>query len=109
MRQSLREVADHSLFLRVILLGQESYIVIELEKAFEEPSRLVFPPDEVEACNHPVAARKKRSLTAGKPIGGFFGLVPEDEAIFGQSFADSVDCTDDFWVILRQKADHSDA
>src|SRR5919201_6685914 len=68
VRESLRKVPEQPLLIRVVLLRDQTEVVRQREKAFEQRVRLVVPPEQLETVDEPERAREENALARGQAV-----------------------------------------
>src|SRR5258708_1841620 len=81
VRERLREVAEHTLALRIILFCEETNIVHKTEEPLEVRLRLFVPTKQYEHIDVPKRAGEKCALSFGQSINARMRDVTTYEAI----------------------------
>ena len=63
-----RNPANHPFDLRIVLLGQQSYLAGECNQAIEQDLCLVLPTQRVKVIHQPERAREKQPLAGRQAV-----------------------------------------
>src|SRR6478752_1123123 len=103
--ERLRVVAELAPGRRVVLLGEQSHVVAQVQQPVEERFGLVPAARPQQGVHEPERAREERPLVAGKAVHrAVLGAVAADQAVVGQPLAHRVDRADHPGVVGRQEA-----
>jgi hypothetical protein len=89
--EGLRGVAQLSSHSRIPLFAEQSDVVAQAEKSFEQPGGLGLSAGEVQRVDKPERAGDEEPFPAGQAIVGGGVLVPLDQAVLGQLLLDGGD------------------
>ena len=104
----MREVADLTLPLHVVLLCQEAEIVAQGDQSLEQLARLTDPPVERQRADEPERAGEELSLVARQPVVRDGRRVAGDESVTAELARDRVDGVRDALVAPGQEPDQRD-
>src|SRR5262245_28959985 len=68
VRESLRKISQLTLCARIILFGEQSEIIANIEQSLEQLACFFFPAEQVPAIDKPKGAGKKYSFAARQSI-----------------------------------------
>src|SRR5436190_21138208 len=103
--EGLREVADLTLPLHVVLLCQKAEIVAQGDQSLEQLTRLTDPPVERQRADEPERAGEELSLVARQPVVRDGRRVAGDESVTAELARDRVDGVRDALVASGQEPD----
>ena len=81
MRKCLWEIANQSLRVGVIFLGQKSDIVPERKQPFKQLLRFLASPCYEQIICEPKAASEECALAGGQAVTGVRGVIASDKAV----------------------------
>src|SRR6476659_5301801 len=94
MRERLRKIAEVAPARGVVLLGQQTHVIAELEQSFEQTHGVVVAPDQDVRIDEPEAASQERALARFETIVDTLRTVPKHETVDAQFPLDRLDGRD---------------
>ena len=104
--ERLREVADHPLARRVVLLGEQADVVGQRRRSrSHQRVRVVEPPGRGVGRDQPERAGQERVLVAGQPVDAGLGAVAQQQPVAHQVLLDRRDGAEHPRVVAVEEAD----
>ena len=91
VRECLGEVAQLALRARIVLLGQETDVVSQVEEVLEETARVGETAEEDQVVRKPEAAGEERAFAWRKTVLGARRIVAQHQTIDGEPLFDGLD------------------
>src|ERR1044071_9351712 len=85
MGKCLREISQLSFLARIVLLGEKSQIVSNIQQALEQFARFFLSVEQVPTSDQPEGAWDKNAFTPRQSVhAAFLRPIAQDKAIFHQ-------------------------